>query len=107
MAALRVVLLALALLPLAGCAEVATCPDLDTRATIQEVSGSDLRVRLVESGEVAVLHVADSALYRRDPDGCARITVQEVTTGSNVAFHVDAWAESYPMQGWPDEVVVG
>ena len=106
MDALWTVLLALTLLPLAGCAETQACPQLDTQATVQEVRGNDLSVRLVESGELAVLHVADAALYRQDPDGCQRITVQEVTTGSNVSFHVDAWAESYPMQGWPDEVVV-
>ncbi len=90
-----------------GCAETQICPQLDQRATIQEISGNDLRVRLVDSGEIAVLHVGSSEIFRKDPDGCARITVGDVTTGSNVAFHVDAWAESYPMQGWPAQVVVG
>ena len=89
-----------------GCAETQSCPVLSTHATIQEVSGNDLRVRL-ESGDVAVLHVGSAQVYRRDPDGCVPITPAEVTTGSNVAFHVDAWAASSPVQGWPAQVVVG
>ncbi|MEA3143843.1 MAG: hypothetical protein QOG31_1167 [Thermoplasmata archaeon] len=96
----------------AGCAGVpgidaGSCPQLDGRATIQEVSGNDLRVRIVSSGETAILHVGSAQLYRRDPDGCVAITVGEVSTGSNVAFHVDEWATSYPVQGWPKQVVVG
>lgn len=98
--------LLLLLTALAGCTEVQTCPSLETQATIQDVTGNDLQVRLL-SGEPAVLHVADATIYRKDPDGCQVITVSEVTTGSNVSFTVDAWAESYPMQGWPDQLVIG
>lgn len=89
-----------------GCADAGACPDLEVQGTIQEVTGTDLRVRLLD-GEPAVLHVAQSTLLRRDPDGCSPITMGEVTTGSNVAFKVDAWAESYPVQGWPETVIVG
>ena len=90
----------------AGCAGSTGCPDLEVQGTIQEVTGTDLRVRLLD-GEPAVLHVAGSTLLRREPDGCVPITVGEVTMGSNVAFKVDAWAESYPVQGWPETVIVG
>jgi len=99
-------LLSFSLLWLPGCADTAPCPPLDQHATIQEVSGTDLSVRL-PSGDLAVLHVANAQLYRRDPDGCLAITIEEITTGSNVAFHVDAWATSSPEQGWPTQVVVG
>ena len=94
------------LLLLPGCSDAAGCPDLATTGTIREVRGNDLEVRLLD-GQLAVLHVADAQILRRDPDGCRPIRVGEVTTGSNVAFEVDAWAESYPMQGWPERVVVG
>ena len=91
---------------LGGCADTAACPSLPSHATIQQVDGGDLSVRL-DSGELAVLHLGAARLLRRDPDGCVPITLGEVSTGSNVAFQVDAWAASSPMQGWPATVVVG
>ena len=86
--------------------ETTSCPQPSGHGTVYDVSGSDLKVRLPDSSE-AVLHTGGATIYRKDPDGCVAITPGEVTTGSNVAFDVDAWAESYPLQGWPTVVVVG
>lgn len=85
--------------------DTVACPATSQRATLTEVYGTDLTVRLPD-GQVAVLHAAQAHLYRKDPDGCVGIAAGDLTVGSNVGFTVDQWAESYPMQGWPGAVVL-
>ncbi|MEA3189609.1 MAG: hypothetical protein QOD77_191 [Thermoplasmata archaeon] len=76
------------------------------RATVTEVGESSLRVQL-DGGEPAVLHLSGARLLRREHDGsCPPTTLESVGVGQTVSFDVDAWAESYPMQGWPEVVVV-
>lgn len=91
---------------LAGCVAEEACPRPATRATVTETGGGSLRVQLAD-GSPAVLHLNGSQLLRREGDGtCAATTLDRVGIGQTVSFDVDAWAESYPMQGWPKVVVV-
>jgi hypothetical protein len=102
----RIALLALALLlPLAGCASPDPCHRApDGRAVVQAASGRDVNV-LLSDGEPAVLHLPD-AVYVDEAGGCTRTGPSGVRVGDTVAFEVDVWATSYPMQGWPETVVV-
>jgi hypothetical protein len=99
-------LLALALLvPLAGCASPDPCHDPPGgRAAVQAMSGSDAHVLLAD-GQPAVLHLPP-AVHVDGGAGCAQAGPGVVRVGDTLAFEVDAWAESYPIQGWPETVVV-
>lgn len=76
----------------------------DGRAVVQALSGRDANV-LLSSGDPAVLHLPD-AVYVDAAGGCERTGPPGVRVGDTLAFRVDAWAESYPMQGWPQTVIV-
>ena len=99
---------------LAGCAELEDgiqsgdtrpCPSTQDVATLKATRGSSLEVTLPD-GQPAVLHVGDAAFHRRDADGCVAIRQGELTVGSTIGFNAGAWAESYPMQAWPKEIVL-
>jgi hypothetical protein len=91
-------------LPLAGCAHPDPCHDTpDGRAVVQALSGRDAHV-LLASGEPAVLHLPEQVWFDEAGE-CSRIGPEGLRVGDRLAFGVDAWAESYPMQGWPKDVV--
>lgn len=100
-------LLLLALLPLAGCLEkdgVGDCDPASMRGVVEAIEGRQARVHL-EDGQPAVLHLPD-AVFVETAGECAGGSPSSVRTGDALAFDVDVWAESYPMQGWPERVVV-
>lgn len=95
----------MALLPLAGCAKPDPCHEPPGgRAVVQALSGRDANV-LLASGEPAVLHLP-AEVWVDEAGECSRSGPQSVRVGDRLGFDVDAWAESYPMQGWPTDVVV-
>ena len=99
--------LALAVLvPLPGCLEpeVTHCEPLRGHGVVEAVSGSDAEVRL-DDGEPAVLHLPD-AVYLLEGGVCVKTGPGEVRVGDQLTFEVDAWAESYPVQGWPEKAVI-
>lgn len=96
------VLLAVAL---AACTTPDACHDApDDRAVVQAISGRSANV-LLASGEPAVLHLPE-VVHVDEGNACTRTGPGGVRVGDRLAFEVDAWAESYPMQGWPETVVV-
>jgi hypothetical protein len=98
--------LLLAALPLAGCLEqgVEECEPLRGHAVVQSVSGRDAHV-LLDDGEPAVLHLS-AAVFLLQDGVCVMTGPDEVRVGDQVTFEVDEWAESYPMQGWPETTVI-
>ena len=99
--------MALALLSLAGCMGEAGdgCSDLPSmRARVESIEGRDASVRMTD-GEPAVLHLS-AAVFVREDGTCTMTGPAGVREGDTLAFEVDAWAESYPMQGWPETAVV-
>lgn len=96
----------LAVLALSGCLGDGRggCAMLPTQAVVQAVSGSDVHV-LLDDGQPAVLHLP-AEVFVRDGGGCAMVGPAGVRVGDQLSFEVDAWAESYPMQGWPEAVVI-
>ena len=94
------------LLSLAGCLEpeVTHCEPLRGHAIVEKVSGNDVEVRL-DDGEPAVLHLSGS-VYLLQGDACVMTGPGEVRVGDQITFEVDAWAESYPVQGWPEKAVI-
>jgi hypothetical protein len=97
-------LLTLALLPLAGClADADACAPLPQSATVDSISGRDAHVRL-EDGQPAVLHLPD--VVHLEDGNCRAGEAADLRAGDVLTFEVDAWAESYPVQGWPERVVV-
>lgn len=102
LARLAVLLLAL---PLSGCSGAAGgCEPLGGHAVVQAVSGRDAHV-LLDDGEPAVLHLP-AAVYVLEGDRCVMTGPAGVRVEDHLTFEVDAWAESYPMQGWPERAVV-
>jgi hypothetical protein len=99
------VLVAASALLLSGCSGGGdACSDLPgQRAVVEATHGRDATVRLAD-GEPAVLHLPDAVF--RQGGGCARVGAEAVQVGDPLAFEVDAWAESYPVQGWPERVVI-
>ena len=93
------------LLPLAGCLEpeATRCEPMRGHAVVEKVSGRDIEVRL-DDGEPAVLHLSGSVYLMQGDDAC--VVTDEVRVGDQVLFEVDEWAESYPMQGWPETAVI-
>lgn len=94
------------LLPLAGCLEPSgnDCAPLRGHAVVQAVSGRDAHV-LLDDGEPAVLHLSE-AVFVLEGDRCLMTGPAGVRVGDHITFEVDAWAESYPMQGWPERAIV-
>lgn len=95
---------------LAGCAtphpnDDLTCPAASTWARIESVEDSDLRVVLMD-GSLAVLHTADADITQKLGDECYAAPRSGLTPGKEILVDVDAWAESYPVQGWPEHVVL-
>lgn len=89
----------------AGCASPDACHEPpDGRAVVQALSGRDASV-LLASGEPAVLHLPE-AVFVDAGERCAHADPSGMRVGDTLAFHVDQWATSYPMQGWPETVVV-
>jgi hypothetical protein len=94
-----------ALLPLAGCSGGGDeCEPLHGRAVVQAISGRDANV-LLDDGQPAVLHLS-AAVFVSEAGQCTRTGPEGVRVGDVLTFEVDAWAESYPMQGWPETTVV-
>lgn len=92
-------------LPLSGCAGAADdCDPLRGHAVVQAISGRDAHV-LLDDGEPAVLHLP-AAVFVSEGDSCVMTGPAGVRVGDRITFEVDAWAESYPMQGWPEAAVV-
>jgi hypothetical protein len=92
-------------LPLSGCASPDPCHEPPGgRAVVQALSGRDANV-LLASGDPAVLHLP-TAVWVDEGGSCSRAGPADVRVGDALAFRVDAWAESYPVQGWPETVVV-
>ncbi|MHB1260599.1 MAG: hypothetical protein ACYC2H_02660 [Thermoplasmatota archaeon] len=102
---LQPVLLAFLLVPLAGCSGgTDDCDPLRGRAVVQAISGRDANV-LLDDGQPAVLHLSD-AVFLQDGGRCTMPGPAGVRVGDVLTFEVDAWAESYPVQGWPDTAVI-
>jgi hypothetical protein len=104
---MRAWLVLLAVLPFTGCLESGSnddCAALAERAVVESIDGRDARVRLGD-GEPAVLHLS-AAVFVKDSTGCTMSGPEGVRVGDTITFEVDAWAESYPMQGWPETAVV-
>jgi hypothetical protein len=100
--------LTLVLAALPGCMSSAPadgCPATNATARIEDVHGNDLEVRL-QDGSPAVLHTAEARILERKEDGCFAADRTRLVAGTDIAFHVDAWAESYPVQGWPKEIIL-
>lgn len=96
------------LIAASGCAApsgVGACPDLPGYGTISAVSGSDATV-VLDTDERAVLHLAETELLKRDGGSCAPATLSDLRVGATLRFRVDAWAESYPIQGWPEQALL-
>ena len=95
-----------AVLPLTGCVGDGAdgCGTLRGQAVVQQVSGNDAHV-LLDDGQPAVLHLPPE-VYVLEGSQCTLTGPPGVRVGDRVSFEVDAWAESYPMQGWPERVVV-
>ena len=100
------VLVLLAVLPATGCLEeeASQCEPMRGHAVVQEVSGRDARVTL-DDGQPAVLHLSDD-VFVLEAGGCRLTGPEGVRAGDSITFEVDAWAESYPVQGWPEKAVV-
>lgn len=92
-------------LPLAGCASrMDDCDPLRGRAVVQAISGRDANV-LLEDGQPAVLHLSDE-VFVLEGGRCTMPGPPGVRVGDVLTFEVDAWAESYPVQGWPETTVI-
>ena len=92
----------------AGCLEpnVQECQPLRGHGIVQEVSGRDARV-LLDDGQPAVLHLSDDVYVLQGGSGaCVKAGPGAVQVGDQITFEVDAWAESYPVQGWPEKAIV-
>lgn len=102
---MRAWLALLAFLPLSGCSDGGDdCEPLRGRGVVQAISGRDASV-LLDDGEPAVLHLS-AAVFVLERGECAMTGPAGVRVGDVLTFEVDAWAESYPMQGWPETVVI-
>jgi hypothetical protein len=96
---------ALAVLPLAGCvSHDGDCDPMRDRAVVQAISGRDANV-LLDDGQPAVLHLS-AAVFSEGSGGCVLVGPEGVRVGDVLSFEVDAWAESYPQQGWPETAVI-
>jgi hypothetical protein len=94
-----------ALLPLAGCTGGGDdCEPLEGRAVVQAISGRDANV-LLDDGQPAVLHLS-AAVFVSEAGRCTMTGPAGIRVGDVLTFEVDVWAESYPMQGWPETAVV-
>ncbi|MFA5943328.1 MAG: hypothetical protein WC876_02555 [Candidatus Thermoplasmatota archaeon] len=102
---MRAWLVLLVVVPLAGCnATPDACAELPAqRGVVEAISGRDATVRL-DDGQPAVLHL--SAVFVSEAGACTQMGPEAILVGDTLAFDVDAWAESYPMQGWPETTVV-
>lgn len=91
---------------LAGCSGGAgdECAPLPDQAIVESVSGRDASVRLPD-GQPAVLHLS-AAVFVREGGTCTMTGPAGVQEGDTITFDVDVWAESYPMQGWPETAVI-
>ena len=98
--------LLLVVLPLTGCLEdeAQDCEPLHGHATVETVTGNDVQVGL-DDGQPAVLHLSQQVFVLSN-EACQLVGPEGVRVGDQVTFEVDAWAESYPMQGWPETAVV-
>lgn len=93
------------LLGLAGCTDPGDdCQPLRDRAVVQAISGRDANV-LLGDGQPAVLHLSASVFVMENGE-CTMPGPAGVRVGDVLTFEVDVWAESYPMQGWPETAVV-
>lgn len=104
---MRALVLAAALpfLALAGCADGTECDSpLSGRATVESIDGRDALVHL-PGGDPVVLHLS-AAVFVREGGRCAMTGPEGVRVGDTVAFHVDAMADSFPPQAWPETTVV-
>lgn len=93
------------LLLMPGCAGAADCPATNAQGRADSGGTEDIRVTL-DDGTPVVLHLAGTDIYRQADGRCATATSTSIYTGARVSFHVAQWAESYPMQGWPDVLVI-
>jgi len=95
------------LVAIAGCSGGAPpqgCEPLPgDRATVESLSDTSAAVRLPD-GEPAVLHLPD-VVFIQDAGGCTQGVPADLRVGDALAFAVEQWALSYPMQGWPERVV--
>ncbi|HUR25229.1 MAG TPA: hypothetical protein VM327_04340 [Candidatus Thermoplasmatota archaeon] len=92
-------------LSLSGCSGAGDdCEQLGARAVVQAMSGRDAHV-LLDDGQPAVLHLS-AAVFVSEGSSCTMTGPAGVRVGDVLTFEVDAWAESYPMQGWPETAVV-
>ncbi len=102
------ILLPLLLLVLAGTAGCTgatdDCNPLRGRAVVQAISGRDANV-LLDDGQPAVLHLS-AAVFVLEDGRCTMPGPAGVRVGDVLTFEVDAWAESYPVQGWPETTVI-
>ena len=103
---MRSLLVLLMVASLAGCtAAGGPCANLPSqRAGVEALSGRDATVRLSD-GQPAVLHLPETVFISED-GRCTKIGPAGLRVGDSLSFDVDAWAESYPMQGWPETTVV-
>ena len=101
------VLCAALLVAMAGCSEAAAQPMCEPvpgdRATVESLSDTSAAVRLPD-GEPAVLHLPQ-VVFMQDAAGCTQGVPADLRVGDELAFVVEQWAVSYPMQGWPERVV--
>ena len=92
----------LLLTALSGCSGTGTvCDGIAITTSIVSVDGTDITV---DGGDL-ILHAAGAGIYQRD-DGCRRITAADLAPGQRLGHDATEIAESYPMQAWPDTVVV-
>lgn len=90
---------------MAGCGSATDCPATNVRVIAESGGTQDIPVHL-EDGTKAVLHLADAELLRTSGGRCVPVTSSSIYAGMVLDIQVDAWAESYPMQGWPTVVIL-
>ena len=103
-------LLSLIGLGLAGCSApsglAGACPPVEGSSVyVRSINGTDVRV-VMPTDEGAVLHMAKTRLMRSDGTSCVAVPFSQLRVGDALRVDVDAWAESYPVQGWPDNAVI-
>ncbi len=99
-----IVLAGLALF-MAGCGTATACPATNAHVRADSGGTEDIHVTL-DDGTPAVLHLGNAKIYRASGGQCTPSTSSAIFIGSELDIHVFAWAESYPLQGSPDVVIL-